>query len=309
MAVSGGERAGRAEDGSVKPDAAVGAGLAAYTTIGIGGAAPLLLFPRSSAEVRSLLAAWRAAGEGYLPLGAGSNLLVSDSGVDRKVICLKKNMGKVMFSAGGVVVAEGGTMLPRLAVLCGLSGLSGVEELAGIPGTVGGSLTMNAGAYGRSIGEAVEWVEVVAPDGELHRIAGRDIAFSYRHAAYPVEGVIVRAAFRLAASSPDPVFARMKEINEKRRESQPWGERTFGSTFLKPAGELSAGELLERAGMKGFRVGDAAYSRKHANFIVNLGEATALDVTRLIARGREAVRAMAGIELATEVKVWGNIHV
>jgi UDP-N-acetylmuramate dehydrogenase len=291
-----------------KPDEAASVRLSSYTTIGIGGVAPLVAFPRSSAEVRRLLAAAREAGREYLPLGAGSNLLVSDEGVESRVICLKKHMGKVMFSSGGSVVAEGGTMLPRLAVLCGLSGLSGVEEVAGIPGTVGGALTMNAGAYGRSIGESVDWVEVADAEGGLQRVEGRDIRFSYRHAAYPVEGVIVRAAFRLASSSPDAVFARMKEFNEKRRESQPWGERTFGSTFLRPEGAQSAGELLERAGMKGVRIGDAVFSRKHANFIVNIGNASASDVVRLIARGQEAVRAMSGVELVPEVKVWGRIH-
>ena len=293
------------EAGVSKPDEEAGVLLSSCTTIGIGGPARLVVYPRSAAEVRAFVA---AAGEPFLPLGAGSNLLVADAGVDRKVICLKKNMGKVIFSSGGSVVAEGGTMVPRLAVLCGLSGLSGVEELAGIPGTIGGALTMNANAYGRSIGEAVDWVEIVDTTGDLHRIDARDIGFAYRHTAYPVGGVIVRAAFRLAASTPDPVFARMKEINEKRRESQPWGERTFGSTFLRPEGGLGAGALLERAGMKGFRVGDAAFSRKHANFIVNIGGATASDVVRLIARGREAVRVMAGVELVPEVKMWGAIH-
>ncbi len=291
-----------------KPDEASGVLLSTCTTIGIGGAAPFIVFPRSPGEVRAFKASAFAAGEEYLSLGAGSNLLVADEGIDRRVMCLKKNMGKVMFSAGGSVVAEGGTMLPRLAVLCGLSGLSGVEELAGIPGTVGGALTMNAGAYGRSIGEVVEWVEVVDVAGRLHRIEACDIRYSYRHAACPVEGMVVRAAFRLAASLSDAIFARMKEINEKRRESQPWGERTFGSTFLRPDGNVSAGELLERAGLKGFRMGDAAYSRKHANFIVNIGNASASDVLRLIARGQEAVRAMAGVELVPEVKMWGAVH-
>jgi UDP-N-acetylmuramate dehydrogenase len=290
-----------------KPEEAVSVPLSSCTTIGIGGPAPFVAYPRSTAEVKAL-AAGAAAGDAWLPLGAGSNLLVSDDGVSSRVMCLKKNMGKVVFTTGGSLIAEGGTMLPRLAVLCGLSGLSGVEELAGIPGTVGGALTMNAGAYGRSIGEAVEWVEIVDGSGELHRVEGRDARFSYRRAVYPVDGVIVRAAFRLAPSAPDAVFAKMKEINEKRRESQPWGERTFGSTFLRPEAGPSAGELLERAGMKGFRVGDAAYSRKHANFIVNLGSATASDVVRLIARGREAVRAMAGIELVAEVKIWGDVR-
>ncbi len=301
-------RGGRLEAGVRKPDEASAVPMSSYTTIGIGGVTPMMVFPRSSGEVRRFLASASEAGEAYLPLGAGSNLLVADEGIDRKVICLKKNMGKVLFSARGSVVVEGGTMLPRLAVLCGLSGLSGVEELAGIPGTVGGALTMNAGAYGRSIGEAVEWVEIADAAGLLHRIEGRDARFSYRRAAYPVEGVIVRAAFRLAASVPDAIFARMKEINEKRRESQPWGERTFGSTFLRPEGNAGAGELLERAGMKGERIGDAAYSRKHANFIVNIGNASASDVLRLISRGQEAVRLMAGVELVPEVKMWGGLN-
>jgi UDP-N-acetylmuramate dehydrogenase len=295
-------------EGIRKPDRATGLRLSELTTIGVGGPAPVVMFPRSAAEVRRIFAAPGGLMERCLLLGAGSNLLVSDEGVETGVMCLKKHMAKVMFSSGGSVVAEGGAMMPRLAVLCGLSGLSGIEEIAGIPGTVGGALTMNAGAWGRSIGDAVEWVEVVDREGELHRVEARGIRFGYRHAAYPVDGAIVRAAFRLAGSSPDRVFARMKELNGRRRESQPWGERTFGSTFLRPAGDASAGELLERAGMKGFRVGDAAYSTKHANFIVNLGSATACDVARLISRGREAVRAMAGIELVPEVKFWGRVH-
>jgi UDP-N-acetylmuramate dehydrogenase len=302
---SGGTRVMGPETGAGRPDGIVGALLADHTTIGIGGPAPVVVFPRSTAEVRAFLG---EEPEGFLALGAGSNLLVADGGVDRKVMCLKKHMGKVMFAAGGTVVVEGGTMLPRLAVLCALSGLSGFEEMAGIPGTVGGALIMNAGAYGRSIGDAVEWVELVDARGGLHRVEGKDIGFSYRHAVYPVPGIVVRAGFRLKDAATDLVFSVMKDYNERRRASQPWGERTFGSTFIRPEGGASAGKLLEDAGMKGFRVGDAAFSRKHANFIVNLGNATAVDVVRLIARGREAVRALSGTELVPEVKIWGEIH-
>ena len=282
-----------------------GAKLRDFTTVGIGGAAERLVFPRSVPEVQEILRTERETGRGVRFLGAGSNLLVHDSGVRGTVMCLKKNMGKMIFSTGGSVVAEGGTMLPRLAVLCALSGLSGVEELAGIPGTVGGAVSMNAGAYGRSIGEIAEWVEVLDVDGRLVRIEARDIRFAYREADLPVRGVISRVGFRLAFGPTDQVFDRIRTFNEKRRATQPWGERTFGSTFRNPrSGEKSA-RLLEQAGMKGAREGDALFSEKHANFMINAGQATAADALRLIERGREKVKATAGVDLALEVKMWG----
>jgi UDP-N-acetylmuramate dehydrogenase len=282
-----------------------GARLREFTTIGVGGGAERLVFPRSVREVQDLLASERAAGRETRALGAGSNLLVSDGGVRGTVVCLRRNMGRVLFTSEGRVVADGGVTLPRLSVLCALSALSGAEELAGIPGSVGGALTMNAGAFGRAIGEIVEWVEVVVPSGDLHRIAAKEIRFSYREAEYPVGGIFVRAGFRLRPGNSDAAFSRMKELNERRRAGQPWGERTFGSTFRNPPGPDKAAVLLERAGMKGAREGDAMFSERHANFMINAGKATASDVRRLLERGREAVRAMAGVTLATEVKMWG----
>ncbi|MGE5188754.1 MAG: UDP-N-acetylmuramate dehydrogenase [Gemmatimonadota bacterium] len=286
---------------------AFGARMREFTTVGIGGPAERMVFPHGVREIQEILAAELAAGREVRALGAGSNLLVSDGGVRGTVICLKKHMGNILFSGGGAVVADGGTMLPRFAVLCALSGLSGAEQLGGIPGTVGGALSMNAGAYGRSIGDLVEWVEVADFEGGIRRVTAREIRFGYRAAALPVAGIVVRAAFRLRPAAPDDVFALMKTLNEKRRAAQPWGERTFGSTFRNPPGDEKAAALLERAGMKGAREGDAFYSEKHANFIVNRGRATAADVVALIARGREAVRSLAGIELVQEVKMWGAI--
>lgn len=277
-----------------------------FTTIGIGGSADRLVFPRSVAEVQEILRGEREKGKGVRFLGAGSNLLVHDGGIRDTVLCLKKNMGKMLFSTGGSVVAEGGTMLPRFAVLCALSGLSGTEELAGIPGTIGGGLTMNAGAYGRSIGEIVEWVEIVDMEGKASRLEAREIRFGYRETEFPVRGMITRVGFRLASGVPDKVFERMKQVNEKRRATQPWGERTFGSTFRNPPGGESAGRLMELAGMKGAREGDAVFSEKHANFLVNTGRATASDAMRLIERGRERVRATSGIALELEVKIWAS---
>lgn len=283
-----------------------GAKLREFTTIGIGGAADRMVFPSSARDVQEVVRAERAAGRAVLTLGAGSNILAADDGVRGTVLCLKKNMGKILFAGSGSVVSDAGTMLPRFSVLCALSGLSGAEELAGIPGTVGGALTMNAGAYGRSIGELVEWVEIVDAAGDLRRIAAREIRFGYRETVLPAAGTIVRAGFRLSAGSPDAAFALMKTINEKRRATQPWGERTFGSTFRNPPEGGKAGVLLERAGMKGVREGDAVFSEKHANFILNVGRARAADVLALMRRGRDAVLEKSGIALVPEVRMWGS---
>lgn len=281
-----------------------------YTTIGIGGAADRLVFPRSAAQVREVVLAEGRSGRPVQVLGAGSNLLVADSGVSATVLCTKKHLSKVVFLSGGSVVVEAGAMLPRLAVLCALSGLSGMEPLSGIPGTVGGALSMNAGAYGQSIGELVEWVEVVDAEGEIHRVEARAIRFGYREAKYPVQGIVARAGFRFGPGTREAVFERMRQFNEKRRASQPWGERTFGSAFRNPPeGAGKARELLERAGMKGEREGDACFSEKHANFLVNRGRATAADVRRLLSRGQSAVRVSCGVLLLPEVKMWGDFDV
>jgi len=281
-----------------------------YTTIGIGGAADRLVFPRSAAQVREIVRAEGRSGRPVKVLGAGSNLLVADGGVSATVLCTKKHLSKVVFLSDGSVVAEAGVMLPRLAVLCALSGLSGMEPLSGIPGTVGGALSMNAGAYGQSIGELTEWVEVVDAEGKTLRVEGRAIRFGYREAKYPVQGIVVRAGFRFGPGTRETVFERMRQMNEKRRSVQPWGEKTFGSAFRNPPGGAeSAGQLLERAGMKGEREGDACFSEKHANFLVNRGRATATDVRRLLSRGQGAVRLSCGVLLLPEVKMWGEFDV
>jgi UDP-N-acetylmuramate dehydrogenase len=281
-----------------------------YTTIGIGGAADRLVFPRSAAQVREIVVSEGRSGRPLHVLGAGSNLLVADGGVSATVLCTKKHLSKVVFLSDGSVVVEAGAMLPRLAVLCALSGLSGIEPLSGIPGTVGGALSMNAGAYGKSIGELVEWVEVVDAEGGIHRVEARAIGFGYREAKYPVQGIVVRAGFRFVPGTREAVFERMRQVNEKRRANQPWGEKTFGSAFRNPPeGAGKARELLERAGMKGEREGDACFSEKHANFLVNRGRATAADVRRLLSRGQSAVRVSCGVLLLPEVKMWGDFDV
>jgi UDP-N-acetylenolpyruvoylglucosamine reductase len=281
-----------------------------HTTVGIGGPADRLMFPRSAAQVREIVVAEGRSGRTLQVLGAGSNLLVADSGISATVLCTKKHLSKVVFLSDGSVVVEAGAMLPRLAVLCALSGRSGMEALSGIPGTVGGAISMNAGAYGKSIGEMVEWVEIVDVAGEVHKVEAREIRFGYRETVFPVQGVVVRAGFRFGSGTRETVFEQMRVMNEKRRAVQPWGEKTFGSAFRNPpGGGESAGELLERAGMKGAEEGDACFSAKHANFLVNRGRATATDARRLLSRGQSAVRVSCGILLLPEVKMWGKFDV
>ena len=277
-----------------------------YTTIGIGGNAERMVFPRSIAEVCEIFSVERRAGVTVQTLGAGSNLLVSDNGVQGTVLCTKKHLSKVVFLGGCSVIAEAGVMLPRLAVLCALSNLSGIEPISGIPGTVGGALVLNAGAYGRRIGDLVEWVEIVDAEGVLHRVEAQAIWFGYRETAFPVHGAVVRAGFRFAEGTREVVFEQIRRWNEKRRTSHPWEEKSFGCAFRNPQGGESAGALLDRAGMRGEQEGDAYFSEKHANFLLNRGKATAADVCHLMNRGRKAVEEQFGVLLTPEVRMWGD---
>jgi len=287
-------------------DISLRARLRDYTTIGIGGPAERMVFPRSIGEVSEIFSAECRAGGAVYTLGGGSNLLVSDGGVCGTVLCMKKHLSKVAFLGGCSVIVEAGVMLPRLAVLCALSSLSGIEPISGIPGTVGGALVLNAGAYGRRIGDLVEWVEIVDAEGELHRVEAQAIWFGYRETAFPVQGIVVRAGLRFTEGTRETVFEQIRRWNEKRRTNQPWEEKSFGCAFRNPQGGENAGALLDRAGMKGEREGDAYFSEKHANFLLNRGKATAADVHQLMNRGRKAVEEQFGVLLLPEVRMWGS---
>ena len=300
-------------DGSVKGemlksvDVSFRSKLKDHTTIRIGGPAERMVFPRSIAEVCGILSDYGAGGTVHT-LGAGSNLLASDSGVCGTVLCTKKHLSKVVFLGSRTVIVEAGVMLPRLAVLCALSNLSGLEPLSGIPGTVGGALALNAGAYERQIGDLIEWVEIVDMEGTLHRVEGRSIRFGYRKTEFPVQGVVVRVSFRFAKCARETVFGHIRKYNERRSASQPWMEKSFGCAFRNPQGAESAGMLLSRAGMMGEREGDAYFSEKHANFILNRGKARAAEVRLLMDRGRKAVEEQFGITLIPEVEMWGSFN-
>lgn len=273
------------------------------TTIGTGGRADALILPVSRRSLAEVVKRLSREEVDYFVFGRGSNILVPDRGVDMVALGICEYLNNVRLNGMGVV-AEGGTSLPRLAVLAALSGLSGLEELAGIPGTVGGALVMNAGAYGREMGELVQWIEVVDENGDMNRIPSSMIDFRYRKAVLPAGSVVCRAYLELKESSKGRVFSKMRKLNRMRKEVQPWGEKTFGSVFKNPPGE-SAGKLVEEAGLKGFGVGGAGISKKHANFIINRGGASTDDVLFLIEKMKKAVYARRGINLEPEVKCIG----
>jgi UDP-N-acetylenolpyruvoylglucosamine reductase len=282
--------------------------LAPFTTIGAGGSAALLVSADTARAVSAVLALLVAGEAPFTGLGAGSNLLVADRGYAGVVVKLDVGMqyveGPRLTEDGSFeVVAGAGLALPRLATFVAEAGLSGMEFACGIPGTVGGSVAMNAGAHGGWIGQIVDAVELASPEG-VRWLPGSALEWGYRHCALPDDHLVTAARLKLAAASKEVVVARHRDLLRLRRLSQPRGQRTFGSTFKNPPGD-SAGRLLDQAGLKGVRRGGAEVSSVHANFIVNVGEATATDVLALMAMMRRAVQQRSGVDLVPEVRLLG----
>ncbi len=273
------------------------------TTIGTGGRAAACLLPSTTGALQAVMSLLHRDSISYFVFGRGSNILLPDGGVGNVAIGVGKGLSRVEVE-GKKITVEGGTSLPRLAVLSALCGLSGMEELSGIPGSLGGAVTMNAGAFGKELGEIIKWVEVVGEGGKIHRFSRGQIRFTYRKSQFPVEGVVMRVCLGMGESEKEKVFHRMRILNRKRRSIQPWGEKTFGSVFKNPFG-FSAGKLIEDSGLKGSSVGDAVVSKKHANFIVNRGSARSSDVAELIRRVIRTVSEKRGITLEREVKYIG----
>jgi UDP-N-acetylenolpyruvoylglucosamine reductase len=294
----------KAPDG-VRPDFS----LSRLTTVRTGGRAEFFARPASEQELRELLA-WAEADS--LPvgvIGSGSNLLVADDGFRGLAIKLDGDLATVKHD-GSRLICGGGARLPSASAKAAGWGLSGLEFGINIPGSAGGAVKMNANAYGGRLAEVLEWVDVCTSN-ELERRRPEQLGFSYRRSNLAVGEVIARVSFALSAAEPAAVKATMARMRERRREAQPSGIKTFGSTFKNPEGELaagrSAGQLLEAAGCRGLRRGGARFSVKHANFIENMGEATTTDVLALMSEGRRRVRERFGLELEPEVQVLGEV--
>lgn len=283
-----------------------GAGLERLTTIGCGGPAALLLEIDSPERLAAVLSVAAAHGIDWFVLGYGSNLLVADEGWDGLVIRLTGELKECEAQSGGRFECGAGASLSRAASVAANAGLSGLEPLAGIPGTVGGAIAMNAGAWGSEIGSLTARVLLCLPGG-CQALESDSLRFSYRHCELPQGSVVTRVVLALEPADPEVIRETMAEYSRSRGDVQPSGERTFGSVFRNPVGGASAGELLDRSGCKGLDHGGAAVSKVHANFIVNRGTATAADVIWLMDECRRRVHDSKGIVLEPEVRFLGDI--
>jgi UDP-N-acetylmuramate dehydrogenase len=283
--------------------------LARLTTVRTGGRADLFARPSTEDELVAMLALARDRGVPVGVVGSGSNLLVSDEGFRGLVLKLDGELTKIERD-GDHVVCGGGARLPSAAAKVANWGLSGLEFGINIPGTAGGAVRMNANAYGGQLAEVLEVVNVATADGVEQRRPA-ELGFEYRRSNLRPGEVVSRARFHLHSGEVAAIKATLAEMRGKRREAQPSGIKTFGSTFKNPddprADGRTAGQLLEAAGCRGMVVGGARFSEKHANFVENLGDATTQDILELMAAGRRRVREEFGLELEAEVQVLGEV--
>ena len=275
-----------------------------HTSFRIGGGAEIMAFPKNGEELKKILKTSVLLDTKPAILGAGTNVLAPDAGVTGIVICLKDCLsGMEQLDANRIRVAAGVTMT-RAAVFAANLGLSGMEFAHGIPGSVGGGVYMNAGAYGGEIKDICESVEVMDQDGNVRVFTCEQMRFSYRHSMLEEQsGIVISAVFKLEPKSVEEIKARMKELQGKRSASQPLDLPSAGSAFKRPVGGYAAA-LIDEAGLKGYTVGGAAISTKHAGFAVNLGGATAKDVQDLLQQVSDIVFERSGIRLEPEVRIW-----
>ena len=275
-----------------------------HTSFGIGGPADIMVFPDGVEDVQAALAFCRHAGIPYLVLGGGSNLLVRDGGFRGMILHLDAAFQQLA-AIGTRVTAGAGVRLSRLVAYCSKHALTGVECLAGIPGTVGGAVKGNAGATGGSVADYLAIVELVMPEGNRQAVPREMMEFSYRRSSVPEGCVILEAVFDLEHGDAIQIRRRVSENLLERNRRQPVEWRSAGSIFKNPPGDY-AGRLVEKVQLKGVRLGDACISPKHGNFIINLGKATAVDVLALVDLMRRRVREEMNVALELEVRVVGE---
>lgn len=279
-----------------------------YTTFRVGGPAKYLVSPKSEDCLRELILLCGREEIPYYILGNGSNLLVSDEGYDGVMILLGEGFSYVESSSaqtGTVLTAGAGTLLSRIAREALSLSLTGFEFAAGIPGTLGGAAVMNAGAYGGEMKDVLHSVRVLTKEGEIRELPAGELDLGYRTSRVLRENwIVLSACIRLAQGDPAAIRGQMDDLASRRREKQPLEYPSAGSTFKRPAGYF-AGKLIEEAGLRGFRVGDAQVSEKHCGFVINRGQATAAEIRELIRQVQSRVKAESGVDLETEVKLIG----
>ena len=276
-----------------------------HTTFKIGGPCVALAEPENSDELKDVIEVCEKHNVPYFVLGRGSNLLVSDNGYEGVMIKPGKSFQEISFDEDTMTVTAGcGVTLAALAAFACERGITGFEFASGIPGTVGGAVYMNAGAYGGEICQVCTSVDVMLPDGQIKTYAGDEMNFSYRHSRMEDEqGIVLSAVFSLERKPEEEIRAKMQDLMSRRRTSQPLDIPSAGSTFKRPVGGYAAA-LIDQSGLKGFQIGGAAVSQKHAGFVVNLGGATAADVRALMDAVSKKVYNDSGIRLEPEVRLW-----
>ncbi len=277
-----------------------------HTTFRIGGPARLMAFPKTVVEVQKLLILAKEWGVVPSLVGNGSDLLVADEGIDGLVI-KSEGMTEVTVS-GSQIVASSGVLLPALANLAREHSLSGLEFAQGIPGSLGGAISMNAGAYGGEMADVITQVEYLDEQGQIVTRSGAELELSYRHSFFTGKDCfILGATLELQPGDGQTIREKMEDCANRRREKQPLQQPSAGSTFKRPPGQFAAA-LIDQCGLRGRRVGDAQVSEKHAGFLVNLGKATCRDMLALICEVQEEVKRQKGVELELEVKVLGTTN-
>ena len=276
-----------------------------HTSFKIGGPAAALCVPKDRQQLRELVGFVQREGVDSWYIGSGSNLLVSDEGLNGVAILLDSGFDGEIEVDGTVLLAPAGKKLSAVCAAACAAGLTGLEFAYGIPGSVGGAVYMNAGAYGGEMKDRLLWVEYLAPTGEIVRLEGEQMGLSYRHSRFMEEGMqgscIVRAAFGLQRGEKAAIQSEMDRILNQRRQKQPLEYPSAGSTFKRPQGAFAA-QLIDECGLKGFTVGGAQVSEKHAGFVINTGKATCADVLELTRQVRECVQEKTGYLLELEVR-------
>ena len=278
--------------------------MAKHTSFRIGGPVEVMAFPKSADELAKILKASALLNITPAIMGAGTNILAPDEGIRGLVICLKDCMDGMEQLDGNRIRVAAGVSMTRAAVFAANLGLSGLEFAHGIPGSVGGGVYMNAGAYGGEICQVCESVDVMDKEGNISTVACDCMAFSYRHSILEErDGIVLSAVFALTPKPQEEIRAKMAELMTKRKTSQPLDLPSAGSAFKRPVGGYAAA-LIDQAGLKGFCIGGAGVSTKHAGFVVNNGGATAADVKEVLRQVADKVFENSGIRLEPEVRIW-----
>jgi UDP-N-acetylmuramate dehydrogenase len=280
--------------------------LSQYTTMKIGGPADLFIEPSSVESLKKVMEIIKAHNIKWRAIGRGSNLLVSDKGIEGAVIRLGADLAEVEVN-GDEVKAGGGYSLVSLATMISKKGLSGLEFASGIPGSVGGAVYMNAGAHGSDISKILTKAHILFEDGSMEWLSNEEMEFSYRTSVLQKKrpGIVVEAVFKLTFGDRSEIVKVMQKNKDYRKETQPWNFPCAGSIFRNPLPNF-AGKLIEEAGLKGFSIGGAKISEMHGNFIVNAGNATAQDVLDVIQHVKDTIFDLYQIKMETEVEIIGR---